>query len=570
MMKKMIRLGVMLTLVVSLSACSGNIQFQIFDKEDGIDISEKKDIEVVEIEKYEEYIEETSNYPVVVGISIFELRNMKNEKLQAELNNAFKKEANELIDHWKGIREEAIVNGYGIDFQHLITRNDEKIFTLCVRRNEENSREATYYNINKETGELMKLEDFYGENENYRDYISSYVFEKAQELAKKEGFTLWVDKPESIKDALDNFYINENDNVVISFHKYSIAVGAMGIVEVELEDDLDFSKKLDGGEDKKNTNKEEVKVDESKKIIKSIVGEWEPTKAREGHMEISLQNIWGSSIKYGGTLKIYEDGRYTEYIGVFDEEARVTCEVQVKNKKIKLKSKLNEEKEVTIVNENLLDINYDGRTVRFRKIVGKDNVTASDIVALEKFALNDNSCSKNECTIRKVDLDSNGVNEIVFYPCVAELVYPTQVSIYGIKKDGTMGKLVDNVCGQTLKVVLDDMTGEESYICYERGADGLCYIYDVISKIEKNYYGSFYKELFLETCDSEAEEKHREELRNTLTEEEYGEEIFNTHISKYKVNGAEVTKAEYDKALKEFGNSHTVLKTIDFYELFNS
>ena len=567
MLKKIIYLGVMITLVVSLSACSGNIQFQIFDKEDGIDISEKKDIEVVEIEKYEEYIEETSNYPVVVGISIFELRNMKNEKLQAELNNAFKKEANELIDHWKGIREEAIVNGYGIDFQHSITRNDEKIFTLCVRRNEENSREATYYNINKEMGELIKLEDFYGENENYRDYISSYVFKKAQELAKKEGLTLNVDKPDSIKAFLDNFYINEDGNIVISFDKYFLMPR---LVEIELGDDLDFSKKIDAVENKESTNKTEVKEDEYKKVIKSIVGEWEPTKAREGYMEISLQNIWGSSIKYGGTLNIYEDGRYTEYIGVFDEEARVTGEVQVNNKKIKLKSKLNAEKEVTIVNENLLDINYDGRTVRFRKIVGKDNVTASDIVALEKFALNDNSCSKNECTIRKVDLDSNGVNEIVFYPCVDELVYPTQVSIYGIKKDGTMGKLVDNVCGQTLKVVLDDMTGEESYICYERGADGLCYIYDAISKIEKNYYGSFYKELFLETCDSEAEEKHREELRNALTEEEYGEEIFNTHISKYKVNGAEVTKAEYDKALTEFENSYTVLKTIDFYELFNS
>jgi len=567
MMKKIICLGVMLTLVVSLSACSGNIQFQIYDKENEIDISDKQDIEVVEIEKYEEYIEETSNYPVMIDISIFELRNMKNEKLQAELNDTFKKEANKLINNWKEIREEAIVNGYGIDFHYSIARNDEKIFSLGVHLAEENSRISTYYNINKETGELMKLEDFYGENENYREHIASYVFEKAQELAKKEGFTLNVDKPESIKDNLNNFYINEDDNIVIVFNKYFFMPMQ---VEIELEDDLDFSKKLDTVEDKKNTNKEEVKVDESKKIIKSIVGEWEPTKAREGFMEISLQNIWGTSIKYGGTLKIYEDGKYTEYIGVYDEEDRVTGEVQVKGNKIKLKSKLNEEKEVTIVDENLLDINYDGRTVRFRKIVGKDNVTASDIVALEKFALSDNSCSKSECTIRKIDIDSNGVNEIVFYPCVNELVYPTQVSIYGIKKDGTMGKLLDNVYGQTLKVVLNDMTGEESYICYECGGDGFCNPYNKIAKIEENYYGSFSKQLFLETCDSVAEEKYREELRNTLTEEEYDKEVFNTHISEYKVNGAEVTKAEYNKALKEFENSHTVLKTIDFYELFNS
>ena len=80
MMKKIICLGVMLVFVVSLTACSGNVQFKIYDKENEIDISGKKDAEVVEIEKDEkDYGTETGI--VKDDITVFEPKIEEKEEL---------------------------------------------------------------------------------------------------------------------------------------------------------------------------------------------------------------------------------------------------------------------------------------------------------------------------------------------------------------------------------------------------------------------------------------------------------------------------------------------------------
>jgi len=276
MQKKLARIGLGVMIIIALSGCGKENKINEYDKENEINVL--NNIEVVEIERYknESNIE---NGELSVDIAVFELKNLSNKVLQDELNNKFKKRANDKINECKEfIKQEEGENDilsrpYGAieTFDYSIVRNDDKIFTLCVFEQSGRLQTKDYYNIDKTTGALIKLEDIYGEHENYLDYIADYIAKKCENRNKTEKL-YDLATFENIRDSshLNNFYIKENGKVVISFYKYMISVGAAGIVEFELGDDLDFSKKLETYEESKedkpqsgngeNDNKQIIKV----------------------------------------------------------------------------------------------------------------------------------------------------------------------------------------------------------------------------------------------------------------------------------------------------------------------
>lgn len=99
-----------------------------------------------------------------------------------------------------------------------------------------------------------------------------------------------------------------------------------------------------------------------------ILGEWKPVSAKdENDEDMDLKLIWGTGIRYGGTLNIYEDGTYTEYIGIIGETAPLEGSWETDGEQIILTSKTDDKKTIALESKDSIDVDYESYTVRFEK-----------------------------------------------------------------------------------------------------------------------------------------------------------------------------------------------------------
>ena len=101
--------------------------------------------------------------------------------------------------------------------------------------------ERHFYNINLITGEVLTLTDLLGDDA--YEYASNSVLQQINERIKKEpkGLIYWGINDDSAMGLefpgvtdVTPFYINEAGNVVISYNKYEVGPGYMGIQEFEI------------------------------------------------------------------------------------------------------------------------------------------------------------------------------------------------------------------------------------------------------------------------------------------------------------------------------------------------
>ena len=88
----------------------------------------------------------------------------------------------------------------------------------------------------------------------------------------------------------------------------------------------------------KNNSQE---VSKENNINNEIIGNWQPSSAKEDNKEISLRNIYGSSISNGGYLTFNEDGTYSNFVGAYSSEIEndLTGNYTISNNVITLNSK---------------------------------------------------------------------------------------------------------------------------------------------------------------------------------------------------------------------------------------
>ena len=102
-----------------------------------------------------------------------------------------------------------------------------------------------YYHIDKTTGEIATLKDLFKEGADYVTPISENIKKQMRErMAADENLFYWLEENteigtffEKIKDE-QNFYLNEEGQLVICFDEYEVAPGYMGLVEFTIEDDV--------------------------------------------------------------------------------------------------------------------------------------------------------------------------------------------------------------------------------------------------------------------------------------------------------------------------------------------
>lgn len=97
---------------------------------------------------------------------------------------------------------------------------------------------SKYYHINKETGERMQLKDLFRDDSDFITVISENIKDQMrQQMASDESKMYFIDStdmPEMDFDKIkedQNFYFNENGEIVIAFDEYEVAPGSMGTLQ---------------------------------------------------------------------------------------------------------------------------------------------------------------------------------------------------------------------------------------------------------------------------------------------------------------------------------------------------
>lgn len=128
-----------------------------------------------------------------------------------------------------------------------IVTDTDRWFTLRITVTEVAGSGAEYqyyYHIDRTTGEIACLQDLFRDGADYITPISENIMKQmSEQMAADESKIYWIDTEEELGHEFDkikadqNFYLNDNGQIVICFDEYEVAPGYMGLVEFTIEEE---------------------------------------------------------------------------------------------------------------------------------------------------------------------------------------------------------------------------------------------------------------------------------------------------------------------------------------------
>lgn len=136
-------------------------------------------------------------------------------------------------------------NNIRIDYEVKYNDNNKLSFILKKEDGVNSSfTEIHTFNYNIENGEKINLKDMLGEN--WKEIVDKQIYNEIQKQENENKNIKYFHENDMQGKGEDNyfkgvsenenFYINENGNVVIIFDKYAIAPGYMGFPEFEIKE----------------------------------------------------------------------------------------------------------------------------------------------------------------------------------------------------------------------------------------------------------------------------------------------------------------------------------------------
>ena len=164
--------------------------------------------------------------------------NLSEDGVEA-VNQDMEATVEELIRQFEDTLSEEGYHGLHVS-QEVVTDND-RYYTvkLSVLETEASGYEHNqFYTIDKQTGNVVTLEDLFAEGSDYISAISENIKTQMKEqMAADEGVIYFLDNddmPEFNFQGITeqtNFYFNEKNELVIAFDEYEVAPGSMGAPE---------------------------------------------------------------------------------------------------------------------------------------------------------------------------------------------------------------------------------------------------------------------------------------------------------------------------------------------------
>lgn len=184
------------------------------------------------------------------------IHNLKNEGLQATLNEKYLEESKALYKQFQAdIDELKAANGghLGVDSGYEIKTDNDRILSIgryVVNTVASSSTTYQFDTIDKQKGLLITLPSLF-KNDAYINVISDEIKkEMISQMEKDPNLIYWVKTPNNLVEDLDlvgafekikanqSFYINKDSKLVIVFDKYEVAPGYMGVVEFTIPSEI--------------------------------------------------------------------------------------------------------------------------------------------------------------------------------------------------------------------------------------------------------------------------------------------------------------------------------------------
>ena len=140
--------------------------------------------------------------------------------------------------------------GYNMDYK--VVTNDKSLFTLGVYATVtdlDGKNIERYYHIDKKSGEGIQLSDLFPEGSNYIESLSSEIRDQIKQEMKEDASREYYSKADVKKygksisyfttiDKNQNFYFDEDGNLVLVFDEQTIAPSFMGTPKFTIAADL--------------------------------------------------------------------------------------------------------------------------------------------------------------------------------------------------------------------------------------------------------------------------------------------------------------------------------------------
>lgn len=162
------------------------------------------------------------------------------------INESIEEMTDRLIARFEEQKE--LEEGHGsIDTTHEVITDTDTWFTLRINVTETAAsgyQYQYYYHIDKTTGEIASLKNLFQEGADYITPISENIKEQMRkEMQADESKIYWIDSEDEIVEQFEaikedqNFYLNEDGQIVICFDEYEVAPGYMGLVEFVVDEE---------------------------------------------------------------------------------------------------------------------------------------------------------------------------------------------------------------------------------------------------------------------------------------------------------------------------------------------
>lgn len=181
----------------------------------------------------------TLNAPVIEGL--------KDTNLEETLNSKYTKENKALFEQFE--KEVASLESFtkgghlGVDSGFIIKTNNDQILSIAryvVNTVGSSSTTMTYDTIDKENEILLTLPSLFKDS-SYVELISDNIKTQMRERMKEDkDLVYWIEGDPDAIDGFDQispdqaFYISDAGKLVISFDKYAVSPGFMGVQEFEI------------------------------------------------------------------------------------------------------------------------------------------------------------------------------------------------------------------------------------------------------------------------------------------------------------------------------------------------
>jgi hypothetical protein len=205
---------------------------------------------VVNVLTFTEYTVDEPTYKA--NLKVPAVNNLKNKDLEQSLNKKYleenKKLYNQFMKETESVKKDSGAH-LGIDSGYEVKTDNEDILSIeryVVNTAASSSTTMKFDTIDKKKEILLSLPILF-KDKSYVKIISENIKEQMiDQMKKDESKVYWIPEANldysidpfvSIKDN-QNFYINNDHKLVISFDKYEVAPGYMGIVEFTIPTDV--------------------------------------------------------------------------------------------------------------------------------------------------------------------------------------------------------------------------------------------------------------------------------------------------------------------------------------------